>query len=111
MKVVNHLLLNALQSTESGGRIRVVGSLTPGGRLQLEFIDNGAGMSWREIEEAMSDFGDGPKAVAARGDGERIGLRVAKKLMQAHQGTLEISSPPGVGTTTRVVFPANLVGT
>jgi signal transduction histidine kinase len=41
-----------------------------------------------------------------RPTGTGLGLAIVERVMRGHEGTLEVTSEPGKGTTVRLVFPA-----
>jgi signal transduction histidine kinase len=43
--------------------------------------------------------------VTSKANGIGLGLSVSKKIVEAHQGCIEVVSEPGKGTTFTVVFP------
>ena len=70
--------------------------------------DTGIGMSADGIETALTDFGQiENEATGEIGSG--LGLPICKRLVEGHQGTLELRSEPGVGTAAAVRLPATRV--
>lgn len=70
--------------------------------LEIQFIDNGIGIPHNEIKQIMQPFFRASNAVAIRGHG--IGLSLAKKIVDIHNGTLHIESVPEKGTTVTVIL-------
>ena len=87
----------------------------PGGRVLLELgghkgkarvviSDNGAGMDAATLARALEGIkvsADG-KTVERR---QGLGLQLARRLIEAHSGTLELLSEPGQGTAAIVELP------
>ncbi len=66
-------------------------------------------MSEADIETALTMFGKVDTALDRNFDGTGLGLPLCMSLMEAHGGSLEIESEPGVGTTVTASFPAGRV--
>ena len=61
-------------------------------------------MSPRQIKAALRPYGR-PAATIKRGRVSGLGLPLSKRLMELHDGSLEIRSRPGAGTTVSLHFP------
>jgi len=93
-----NVVLNAAEAMPGGGTLRIR-TRAEAGRLTIEFADSGHGMS--EPERALSSVLQSSK----RG-GTGIGLAIVRRVVEAHDGRIEIQSAPGQGTTVRVTLPA-----
>lgn len=69
----------------------------------LRFSDNGIGMTNRDKENLFTPFYRGENKDYAQGQG--IGMALAKKIVDLHQGTIEVYSHYGEGTTFIVKIP------
>lgn len=99
-QVLGNLLGNALRATPSGGRVSVtVGPDSAG--VAISVADTGAGM---EPEMAARAFDRFSRAAGSPGSG--LGLAIVRELVDAHGGSVTLSSVPGSGTTVRVILPA-----
>jgi PAS domain S-box-containing protein len=102
-QVVLNLLSNAIKYTAPGGQV----TLCVQARAQtmvLSVQDTGVGMSAEQLGHLFEPFnrlGQDRSGV----DGTGIGLVVTRSLLDAMQGTLDITSRSGVGTTARVTVP------
>jgi signal transduction histidine kinase len=96
-RVFGQLLDNAIAACPRGGRILVeVARLRQSQHLRVVVSDDGPGMDAATLARAM----DGLR-LAADGTIERrqgLGLPLARQLVEAHGGTLELLSEPGQGT-------------
>ncbi|MCZ6772055.1 MAG: ATP-binding protein [Proteobacteria bacterium] len=110
-QVIINLLSNAAKFTDPGGLITVSGRMTPDGGCCLEISDTGIGMSQSDIEKALSLFGQVDAGLDRAFEGTGLGLPLAKSLIEAHGGTLEIQSEPGSGTTVSIYIPSERVVT
>lgn len=98
-KAVGLILDNAIEATQRGGKILVDLSRHQGG-ARIVISDSGRGMSEEELSRAS-------RAAPAE-PGERkqgLGLPLARQLVEAHGGKLEILSRLGEGTTVTITLP------
>lgn len=102
-RALGHVLDNAIAATPSGGRILVeVG--TNKDRARIVISDSGKGMDAAMLARALDGLklsADG-KAVERR---QGLGLPLARQLVEAHGGTLELMSEPRQGTTAIIELP------
>jgi signal transduction histidine kinase len=102
-RALGHLLDNAITATPNGGKILVeVGK--PKGIARIVVSDNGAGMARDELSRALDGLrtsADGSGLERRRG----LGIPLARQLIEAHDGTLEIVSRKGSGTTATILIP------
>ena len=105
---VDNLVQNAIRHAGEGGEVRVgLWGQGAGGRVVLEIADTGPGMSEEELDIALRPFarpGDRPGAPRRAGG---LGLAIARDLIEAHDGRLDIETSPGHGLTACVSFPAS----
>jgi signal transduction histidine kinase len=103
-RAFGQLVDNAIAATAEGGRILVEASRRKGGPLQVVVSDNGRGMEPEVLARALEGLkldAEG-KAVERR---QGLGLPLVRQLVEAHGGTLELMSEPGLGTSAIVVLP------
>lgn len=99
-KVLQNLLLNALDATEGNGAVRVETGLR-GGKAFVSVDDRGCGMSEEFISESLfKPF----RTTKKKGLG--IGLYQCKQIVEAHGGMIEVRSEPGKGSLFVVYVPA-----
>ena len=98
-----HLLDNAIAATPPEGRITVeIKPLNQGARITI--ADTGRGMTQPELARAL-------EGLRASGDGlmmerrQGLGLPLARRLIEAHGGTLELASRKAAGTTVTITLP------
>lgn len=102
-QVLINLLSNAVKYTPRSGRVSLTVSRLDDGSVAIDVADSGPGMSERDIEIALTPFGRAAGSFGVVGSG--LGLPIAKSLIEAQGGSLEIHSAPGGGTTARVNLP------
>jgi len=100
---VSNIICNGLESyDEEGGAIEIKASPKRTGQaMTIEVIDSGRGMDERTLAKAMQPFFSARPAGRKRG----MGLSHAQRLIEINNGTLQLSSRPGKGTTVTVTLP------
>jgi signal transduction histidine kinase len=104
-QVLINLLTNAVKFTPAGGRVTVKASREPGDGLILRVEDTGVGIPHDKIQLALAPFGQIASQIGRKNGGVGLGLPLSKRLVELHDGTLDIMSQPGVGTTVSARFP------
>jgi signal transduction histidine kinase len=99
-QVVTNLVLNALKYGR-GRPIKVVAS-EQGSVVRIEVSDQGIGVSMEDVQRIWGKF---ERAVPAHYGGLGLGLFIARQIVEAHQGQVDVESVPGVGSTFRVMLP------
>jgi two-component system, sensor histidine kinase and response regulator len=102
-KLVEELVANALKFSQNGDEVRVEAGETPSRSYFIRIVDQGRGMTAEEI--AMS----GPYMQFNRAlheqQGVGLGLAIARRLVELHDGQFAIDSAPGAGTTITIALP------
>ncbi len=94
------LLTNAVEAVGEAGRIEV-SAAGRDGLARIEIADNGPGMSPRQQADAFVPF------ATDKGDARGLGLSMAKMIIEAHGGTIALTSRPGSGTVVGVMLPTS----
>jgi len=104
-QVLIQLLDNARKFTAPHGSIEVSVRQNRAGDLEFSVTDTGIGMAPEDVETALLPFGriDAPYAHAA--GGTRLGLPLARMLMELHGGTIAVQSVLGKGTSVTATLP------
>ncbi len=108
-QILLNLLSNAAKFTEAGDKVSIVTGVNSGGSIYLSVSDTGVGMSEKEVETALSMFGQVESGLTNPREGTGLGLPLCKSMIDAHGGELVMESQPGVGTTVTVSFPPSRV--
>lgn len=99
-QVIMNLLVNAAQSMEEFGKI-VIRTGSERNMIWFEVDDNGAGMS----QEIQSRIYEPFFTTKPAGKGTGLGLAISFNIIQKHNGIIDLSSAPGMGTRFRVWLP------
>lgn len=108
-QVLINLIDNAIKFTPAGGRVGVRVAALPSGIVEVSVQDSGIGIPAQDLPRLTERFFRVDKARSRALGGTGLGLAIVKHLIQAHGGTLDISSAVGHGTTVRVGLPAAAV--
>lgn len=102
-QVFLNVIDNALKYTPKGGVVaaQVIYSKDEPDVIKIVITDTGCGISAEDLPKVKEKFYKANQTV--RGSG--IGLAVADEIMNLHNGSLEIESGEGVGTTVTLTFP------
>lgn len=106
-QVLANLLSNAVKYSPEGGRI-TVRLETREKHILLKVSDTGMGMTAEQVERLFSKFYRTPDAFARGIKGTGLGLFLVRQLVQAHGGSIQVQSAPGLGTTFEILLPVNL---
>lgn len=107
-QVVFNLLTNAVKFTPEGGTVRIRLNEAEGGFL-IAVVDTGIGMDAADIPRVMQPFVQADHGNQRRAGGTGLGLPLSKSLVDLHDGTMDITSTRGVGTTVTVRLPRSRV--
>jgi len=108
-QILINLLSNAVKFTEPGGRITLSSGFDIAGRFQIKVRDTGIGMTEDEIAISMTVFGQVEDHLTKTREGTGLGLPLARKLTELHDGQLVITSKKSEGTVVTVSLPGNRV--
>ncbi len=102
-QVFTNLIKNAVDAIPAGraGRVKVAVTIDDT-RAHATVADDGAGIAPENMSRIFDPFFTTKKS----GEGVGLGLTVAFSIVKSHNGTIFAESPPGLGTTFHVEFPA-----
>lgn len=103
-RVFTNMLVNAINYTPEGGTI-TIRTRQQAGEVVVEIQDNGIGIPAQEHEHIFTRFYRGDPARGSGQGGMGMGLTIARKIVEAHGGRIELESEPGKGSTFRVLLP------
>lgn len=103
-RMILNLLDNAVRYTPPGGKISVVLE-TENPDLLLSVSDTGAGILPEAAPHVFERFYRADKARSRHEGGFGLGLSIVKWIAEAHNGSVEVTSRPGAGSTFFVRLP------
>jgi len=108
-QVFTNLLENALKHTPPTGKVTVkaqeVRKGTRTSTVEITVTDTGAGIPSEDLEHIFERFYQVDKSRAGRDRGVGLGLTIAKQIVEAHEGTIDIESVRDLGTKITVSLP------
>ncbi len=102
-QVLNNLLANAVAHTGPGGRVTLTARHREG-RIYVSVADTGEGIPAEDLPYIFERFYRVDKSRTRSTGGSGLGLTIARRLVEAHGGTIEVESQPGHGS----IFTFNL---
>jgi len=108
-QILINLLSNAVKFTKPNGTVKLTASLMENGDFRIVVSDTGIGIATENIERVLLPFGQVHDIYTKDSEGTGLGLPLAKKLAELHDGVLTLESEVGVGTTVTVDLPADRV--
>ena len=100
-EAIGNIVKNALEHTENGGHIEVKWSQSPL-MTQIEISDDGKGIHPEDLYNIFKRFYRSRFSSDVHGIG--LGLPLAKSIVEAHGGTISVTSSLGAGTTFTLNF-------
>jgi two-component system phosphate regulon sensor histidine kinase PhoR len=102
-RIFSNLLSNAIRYTEKGN-ITITTEIKKQ-NLILYFSDSGQGIEPQNLDRIFDRFYRTDAARTRVGGGTGLGLAITRAIVQAHQGTIEVTSKLGKGTTFTITIP------
>ncbi|WP_196219362.1 PAS domain-containing sensor histidine kinase [Leptospira borgpetersenii] len=103
-QVILNLLGNAIKFTDPSGEILITLKKLEND-YELSIQDSGIGIPQNEIHRIFETFHQVKREDQSAYEGSGLGLPIVKKIVEAHQGSIEVESEPGKGSTFNVFFP------
>lgn len=103
-RVVRSLVSNAVKYSPDGGEVGVRVS-AENDRVQVAVSDQGIGIDAADVEQVLERFTQADMSDTRTFGGVGVGLFLAKQIMTAHKGDLQVDSTPGDGSTFTFSLP------
>ncbi len=103
-QITSNLLSNGLKYTPAGGVVNVTLTAVDD-TAQITVSDTGPGIAQEELPLVFQRFYRGTNAKSKDVPGTGVGLAITRELVDAHNGTISVSSTEGKGAVFTVTFP------
>ena len=104
IEALGNLVTNACKVTPRGGVVALHGDGEPGA-VRIEVRDSGVGIPAPELPHVFRKFFQAGNQDAAGVAGTGLGLAIVRGIIEAHGGSVHVSSEVGVGTTFTIHVP------
>lgn len=94
-----NLAINGVQAMPHGGTLRLTCAPASAGRVEVRVEDSGMGIKPEHLSRIFDLY------FTTKDHGTGIGLSMVFRIVQLHDGEIEVESTPGRGTTFRVLLP------
>jgi signal transduction histidine kinase len=101
LQVLANLLGNAVKFSPLGSTV-TLGAESRGGAVEFSVRDQGPGIPRSQLPHLFDKYW---RSLKAAGGGTGLGLAIARKLVEAHGGTLRVESVPGAGSVFAFALP------
>ena len=97
-QVFYNLLINSIEAMPQGGIIELLVQEQPG-QVKIQLKDNGVGVSAGEKDKIWENF------YSSKADGVGVGLTITKRIIEAHNGKIDLEGQVGRGTVVKIELP------
>ncbi|MFQ5949714.1 MAG: sensor histidine kinase, partial [Nitrospiria bacterium] len=98
-QVFTSLVENAVEAMPKGGELTISSRVMEGNRLEIRIIDTGIGIPEEEMKNIFKPF------FTSKRKGVGVGLPLAKRILERHNGRIHLTSRVGSGTTVLIEMP------
>ena len=103
-EVLSNLITNAIKYTPEGGRV-TVSAEADANTVRFRVADTGFGLSPEDQQRIFDRFYRVKNDKTRRIAGTGLGLPIVKRIVEAHQGWIDVASAPDEGSTFQVNLP------
>jgi signal transduction histidine kinase len=98
-RALTNIIENALHAMPGGGTLTIDAALAPNKQVQLRVADSGVGMDAEAIAKIFEPY------FSTKAIGTGLGLTIAKRNIEANNGTIAVTSERGRGTSVTITLP------
>lgn len=99
-----NIMLNACQAMPAGGPVRIVTEGDGGATIKVSVVDHGVGIPAQDLDKIFTLY------YTTKPEGSGIGLSMVYRIIQMHDGIIEVESQTGRGTAVIVRLPSSRYG-
>jgi two-component system sensor histidine kinase/response regulator len=103
VEALGNIIGNAVKYSFAGSKV-TINSAEKDGMIEIAISDTGVGIPEEELPNVLSDFYRGNNAKSDESS-HGIGLTISRKIIEAHNGTIIVTSKPSIGTTFSIRIP------
>ena len=103
-QVLANLISNAIKYTPAGGSVEL-SSIVEADHIAIKITDTGFGIPEEAVPHLFEKFYRVNRAEHMQSEGTGLGLAIVQAIVEQHQGTVEVTSQLGVGSTFTVSLP------
>ena len=104
-QVLYNLLSNAIKFTDDGGKVELLASPHDGELIHVSVRDNGMGIKKEDMQRLFREFEQLDAGTARQFEGTGLGLALTKRILEIQDGSIQVESEFGKGSTFTAVFP------
>ena len=98
-QVILNLLANAMDACGENGQVELRSSLDKKGLWRIDIIDDGEGISPEKLAHLFDIY------YTTKAHGTGLGLYISRKIIQAHDGSIELKNNSQMGVTCTIILP------
>ena len=98
-QVLLNIIVNAIQSIDGRGEIRIVTTAQSGNVVSVDVSDSGCGIPANVRDRIFDPF------FSTKPSGTGLGMAIARRIIESHRGTIEIESAEGQGSSITLILP------
>jgi len=104
-QILSNLLSNAIKFTPERGHVYLQMQKVGGNQVKIEVRDTGRGIAQKDLEHLFERFYQADNLLTRKGEGTGIGLALTHELVKLMNGTIDVRSAVGKGSTFSVCLP------
>ncbi|KDN80702.1 sensor histidine kinase [Kitasatospora cheerisanensis] len=104
-QALGNLVSNAVRHTPAGGVV-TLRARAAAGAVRIEVADTGHGIAAADLPLVFERFWRADRSRNRQTGGSGLGLAIVRKLVELHDGTVQVASTPGTGSVFTVTLPA-----
>ncbi len=103
-QVILNIIQNSCEAVAKGGKIAIDVtriSIEKESKIKVKISDNGPGIPGKDLKDIFEPF------YTTKAQGIGLGLAIALKIIEQHDGSITVKSQMGVGTSFEILIPCN----